>query len=129
MRAEEYQMQDLDFTRWIPATYTWRLDEALQFRDIMNNSELARRKRMVFYLAPDPLLAEVMQRLPYSETNVLDSVREKLVWYERLCADDLHLTVAIQRAIGLGRLDTKQGGWQGGPDGVRALRWDTLDVT
>ncbi len=61
LRREEYEMQDMNFERWIPATYTWRLDEASFFREILNNSGTARARRMAFWLAPDPPLAAVLQ--------------------------------------------------------------------
>ncbi|TFK84166.1 hypothetical protein K466DRAFT_602244 [Polyporus arcularius HHB13444] len=75
LRAEEFEMAELNFARWIPATYMWRLDEAALFRDILNNSGVARTRRMIFWLAPDPSLAAVMQGESLSPSTLNATLR------------------------------------------------------
>ncbi len=53
MTAEETEMANFDFERWVSPTYRLRLDEAMIFRDLFNDSEVARARRLIFWLAPD----------------------------------------------------------------------------
>lgn len=74
LRMEEYEMQDLDFTRWVPATYQWRLDETWQFRDIFNHSELSKTRGIIFWIAPDVDLASVLQQNASTPATLDDCV-------------------------------------------------------